>query len=1092
MLRKFLFIFALCLCTCAYNLVSAQVTTGTITGLVKDDNGQPLAGAAIKATHLPSGTVYSTVTKSNGQYTLPNLRVGGPYQIVIQFVGFTNSTYNDLYVTLGSPLEIEAALQSSSQALSGVTVTTNRKGSIISSQRTGASTYLSERQIKSMPTVNRSVQDFARLTPQVSTLNDAGDGTSRGISIAGQNNKYNSFSIDGANATDAFGLTSNGTNGGQANINPIPMESIQEMQIVLSPYDITQGGFTGGGINAITKSGTNSFHGALYGVYQNQNYMGKNVAYNPTINQSSYGNFENKTFGAALGGAIIKNKLFFYANYERYEKSSPLTFDPTQAGSGSNFATADLEDLRQFLITNYKYDPGTYGAINKKNFSTSIFGRIDWNIDSKNKLTVRHSYVDGSNDLITRSASAITFSNGSYRFVSTTNSTVVELNSTFSSNSSNVLRIVYNAIRDKRATPFFPTLTIQNNGLTYNLGSDNSSQVNGLNQDNYTFTDNFTLYKGKHTITIGANGEFYNTSNLFLQNYYGNYNYGGGNSSALTNIADFKAGKTPYTYNVGYSTSSEKGDKAEANLHAAQIGVYGGDIWTITDRFKLTYGLRIDMPVYFNKPPSNTNFDNDATFAAYNVKTAQMPKANPLFSPRAGFNWDVNGNSKTQLRGGAGLFTGRIPFVWVSNQFSNTGVTNIAYFANAAAAQTNNITFKFDPNDVHAGAYIPSTAPAATATTINVIDKKFKFPQVFRANLAIDQKLPFWGLIGTLEAIYTKTINNANYQNLNLTAFPDSVVKLGANTTRPYWTKRVTTAYNDVVELTNTSKGYSYNLTAQIQKPFSKDGWSGMLAYTYGHSTSQSDLTSSVAYSNWRYAYAGAGGLNNLDVTNSNFDLGSRINGALSKEFKYGNGHFATTFTLIYNGQSGQRISYLYSKTITGDDLSGAAANTVVYVPQNAAEANFVSFSRTVNGITSSVSAAQQWADFQNFVLNNKYLKNHIGQNTERNGDRLPFENHFDLRIAQDINLVKAHKLQITFDVLNIGNLLNKDWGWSYNYGYANYSGNLFTVVTNNSNKPTFNFDITKMNMIKGTYRAYSVSDFMSRWNSVLGLRYSF
>jgi hypothetical protein len=1092
MLRKFLFIFALCLCTCTYNLVSAQVTTGIITGLVKDDNGQPLAGAAIKATHLPSGTVYTTITKSNGQYTLPNLRVGGPYQIVIQFVGFTNGVYSDLYVNLGTPLVIEAVMESSSHALSGVTVTSNRKGSIISSQRTGASTYLSERQIKSMPTVNRSIQDFARLTPQASTMNDGGDGTSRGMSFAGQNNRYNSFSIDGANATDAFGLTSNGTNGGQANINPISVEAIQEMQIVLSPYDITQGGFTGGGLNAITKSGTNTFHGALYGVYQNQNYVGKNVAYNKLINTASYSQFENKTFGAALGGAIIKNKLFFYVNAERYDKSTPLAFDPTQAGSGSNFATADLEDLRQFLITTYKYDPGTYGAINKKNFSTSVFGRIDWNIDAKNKLTVRHSYVTGSNDLLSRSASSIAFSNGGYRFVSTTNSTVVELNSTFSSNSSNVLRIVYNAIRDKRATPFFPSLSIVNAGLTYNLGSDASSQVNGLNQDNYTLTDNFTLYKGSHTITIGTNNEFYNTTNLFLQNYYGSYTFGGANTNALTNISDFKAGVSPNTYNVGYSTSTVKGDKAVANLHAAQLGVYGGDIWAITDRFKLTYGLRIDMPIYFNRPPSNTNFDNDPTFGSYNVKTTQLPVVNPLFSPRAGFNWDVNGNSKTQIRGGAGLFTGRIPFVWVSNQFSNTGVTNIAYYAGAAAAATNNIKFNFNPNNVNAGAYIPSTAPAATATTINVIDKKFKFPQVFRANLAIDQKLPVWGLIGTLEAIFTKTINNASYQNLNLTSFPDSVVKLGSNTARPFWTKRITTAYNDVIELTNTNKGYSYNLTAQLQKPFSSDGWSGMIAYTFGHSTSLSDLTSSVAYSNWRYAYAGAGGLNNLSATNSNFDVGSRVIGTVSKEFKYGHGRFATTFTLIYNGQSGQRISYLYSKTITGDDLSGATGNTVVYIPQNAAEANFVSFNRlATNGLTYAVTPAQQWADFQSFVLKNPYLKNHIGQNTERNGDRLPFENHFDLRIAQDINIIKSHKLQITFDVLNVGNLLNKDWGWSYNYGYSNYSGNLLTVQSN-TNKPTFNFDITKMNLINGTYRAYSVSDFMSRWNSVLGLHYSF
>jgi hypothetical protein len=1072
--------------------IFAQVTTGAMTGVVKNWNGQFLEGAAIKAVHEPTGTVYKTATRANGQFILPNLRVGGPYTITIQYVGLATKKLEDLTVTLGSPLSVNVDLESNA-TLSEVKVKSQQKGSIISSQRNGASTFISQRQIQNMPTINRSIQDFARLTPQASTLNDGGDGTSRGVSFGGQNNRYNSFSVDGANATDAFGLTSSGTNGGQANINPVSVESIQEMQIVLSPYDITQGGFTGGGINAVTKSGTNNFHGSVYGVTQNESFIGKNVPYNKTINTNSYATFKNRTFGASLGGAIVKNKLFFYANAERYEKTTPLAFDPTVTGSGSNFDAATLEDLRQYLITTYKYDPGGYGAINKNNNSTSVFGRLDWNINDKNKLTIRHSYVHGSNDLISRSANSITFSNGGYSFVNTTNSTVLELNSSFSSNASNVLRVVYNSIRDFRKTPFFPTLTIQNAGLTYNLGSDNSSQVNSLNQDNFTITDNFTMYKGKHAITIGTNNEFYNTKNYFLQNYYGNYNFGGGNSSAITNITDFKNNVTPYTYNVGFSTSTDPADKAPAILHAAQLSVYGGDVWSLTDRFKLTYGLRIDMPVYFNTPPSNSTFDNDPTFAVFNVKTAQMPKVTPLYSPRVGFNWDIKGNTTTQLRGGAGLFTGRIPFVWVSNQFSNTGVTNIGYFANAATALANNIRFSYNPNDVHAGAYIPpSTVP--TPTTINVIDKNFKYPQVLRANLAVDQKLPIWGLVGSLEMVYTKTINNASYQNLNLTQFPDSIVRLGANAVRPYWTKRVTTAYNDVIDLQNTNKGYAYNFTAQIQKPYSK-GWSGLVAYTYSHATSLTDLTSSVAYSNWRFAYAGTGGLNNLSVTNSNFDVGSRIIGSISKEFRYGNGRFGTTITLIYNGQSGQRISYLYSKTITGDDLSGAASNTVVYIPQNAAEANFVPFTRTSNGVSTVstvVSAAQQWADFQSFALSNKYIKDHIGQNTDRNGDRLPFENHFDIRIAQDISFIKGHKLQITFDVLNVGNLLNRDWGWSYNYGFNNYSGNLFTVVTNNSNKPTFNFDITRMNNIKGTYRAYSVSDFMSRWNSQIGLRYSF
>jgi hypothetical protein len=1078
--------------------VMAQVTTGTITGTVKTAAGEVLPGATITALHQPTGTKYSTMAKINGQFTLANLRVGGPYQVTIHFQGFSDGVYNDLTVTLGTPLSIDAALDVSSSTLTEVKVTASRKGSVISSQRNGTSTYISPRLMQSVPTINRSVQDFARLTPQASAITGNADGSSLGVSFAGQNNRYNQFSIDGANGTDGFGLTSSGTNGGQANINPISIEAIQEMQIVLSPYDVTQGGFTGGGINAVTKSGTNDFHGSVYGVYQNQGYVAKSV---PNKNGNglvaprlNYQDFKNTTYGASLGGAIVKNKLFFFVAAERFEKTNPLAFDPTIQGSGS-FANKDtLESIRQFLINTYEFDPGSYGAIVKENSSTSLFGRIDWNINDHNKLTVRHSYVHGSNDIISRTASSIVFSNGGYQFVNTTNSTVAELNSTFKSGATNVLRTVLNVVNDARETAQFPSLTILNTGVTYNLGSDLSSQVNTLDQTIVTLTDNLTLYKNRHTITVGTNNELYITKNNFLQNYFGSYTYG--SSTTNTGFAAFKNNSAgPANYSVSYSVKGGD-DKATAIMRAAQLGFYAQDVYAINSRFKLTYGIRVDLPVYFSKPSVNSSFENDPIFASFGVKTQQMPKVNPLFAPRVGFNWDVKGDATTQLRGGAGLFTGRIPFVWISNQFSNTGVTNINFSAsNTTNPALSTIRFNYNPNDTHMGSQVPSNT-TVPPTVINVIDKKFKYPQVFRANFAVDQKLPVWGLVGTFEAVFTKTVNNANYQNLNLTYFPDSTVTLGQGVTRPLWTRRLTNAYTDVVLLTNTSKGYGYNLTAQVTKPYSR-GWSGMIAYTYGRSTSLSDLTSSVAYSNWRFAYS-TNGLNYLDLANSNFDMGSRVVGYITREFKYANNKLATSFTLIYTGQSGQRISYLYSRDITGDDQSNLnVSNSIVYIPKNAAEANFVNLSRTVNGVNTTVTPAQQWADFQGFVLNNKYLKDHIGRNTARNGDRLPFENHFDLRIAQDIFFAKNNKLQIYFDILNISNLLNKDWGWSYNL--ANQSINLFNVQNTNTapavgtpTRPALQFDITRMGSAGGVYRPYFVSDFTSRWNSQIGLRYSF
>ena len=1062
----------------------AQVTTGTITGTVKDSKGQILSGATIKAVLTTTGSVYNTTSNSSGAYTLPNMRVGGPYTLTVNYVGHNQATIDNLTITLGNTLQIDPSLDITGQTLTEVQVTGARKGAIISSVRNGASLNISSKQMVELPTINRSITDFARLMPQANNIAST-NGSSYGVSFGGQSNRYNQFSIDGINSTDGFGLTSSGTNGGQANLNPIPLEAIQEMQIALSPYDITQGGFTGGGMNAITRSGTNTFHGSAYGFGQTQALIGKSV-----LNNTSYPTYKNYTWGASLGGAIIKNKLFFYVNYERYDKSSPLAYDPTVSGSGSKFDPNVLQGIESYVTKTYGYDPGGFGNITPKNYSNSVFGRIDWNISSKSKLTVRELYVDGSNNLISRSPTSITFSNGSYRFASTTHSLVAELNTNLSSRASNVLRVTYTSVFDRRVTPSFPALTIMENGLTYNVGSDNSSQVNSLKQKTFTLTDNFTLYRGEHTITFGTNNEFYNTKNAFLQNYYGNYTYGTSAAASGASIAAFEANSAPPTsFSSSYVTPQASDAFATAQMHAAQLGVYGQDVYKITPTFKLTYGLRLDMPIFFNHPPANSQFNSDPTFAQYNVATDKMPKAQIVASPRVGFNWDVKGDATTQLRGGAGIFLGRAPFVWLSNQYSNTGVTNIAYSPTASQMTSAGIRFKYDPKDQHLGAYIPATS-SNTATTINVVDRNFKLPRTFRANLAIDQKLPWWGLIGTIEAIYTKVLYDINYQNLNLPANTDSLVHLGP-TTRPNWfLHRVTNSYTDVLELINTKQGYSYNFTAQLSKPLSH-GWSGMIAYTYGHSTSLSDGTSSVALSNWRFAYS-TYGLNNLSLARNNFDLGSRVIGTVTKSFQYAHGHLGTTITLVYNGQSGQPFSYLYSKGVMGDDVTagnGGQSNTIVYLPATQADANFADIKNS-NG-TVKTTAAQQWTDYMGFVQSNKYLSKHLGQNTVRNGDRMPWENHFDLRIAENVFITGTHRLDITLDMLNVGNLFDRSGGW--NYTLSNQSVNLFQVVSNPGvATPQMQFDITRMNSIHGVYRPYAISDFTSRWRGQIGLRYSF
>lgn len=1082
-------------------LIMAQVTSGSLTGFVRNDKGEALAGATVTVLHVPTGSNYVTVSRSNGQYTVPNLRVGGPYTVTVHYSGYADQVVSDLNITLGTPVNVDAALSINTQELNAVTVVASGKGSIINAQKNGTSTYISSRQLQTLPTINRSVQDFARLTPQVKAGNNGADGNSTGLSFAGQSNRFNQFSIDGANASDAFGLGSTGTNGGQANVNPISLEAIQEIQIVLSPYDVTQGGFTGGGINAVTKSGTNNFHGSVYGQYQNEGFVGKSSAYNSKTTKTKYGDFENKTYGASLGGPIVKNKLFFFATFERYEKSTPLAFDPTIAGSGSRANADTLQAIRDFMLNTYGYDLGSFGAISNTNQSTSVFGRIDWNISNKHKLTLRHSYVDGSNQIRSRTATTPLFENTGYEFTDKSNSSVLELNSTFSSKASNVLRLTYNRIRDERISKQAPNLFISNYdavekvNISYNLGSDYSSAANSLGQDIFSITDNFTIYKGDHNFTFGTNNEFFKSDNVFLQGYYGAYTYNAGGNST-NNLSNWFNNTGMTQYQVGYSTAG-RGDKANAVLKSAQLSAYAQDVWSASKNFKLTYGLRVDLPIISSKPAENKSFDS--AFAAFGVRTDQVPEKKLLFSPRIGFNWDVHSDASLQIRGGLGLFTGRVPFVWVSNQLSNTGVAtkNLSY--NAAAITTNGIKYTFDNNDPQLGAFIPASS-ANAATTINVIDRKFKFPQVYRMNLAADQRLGK-GFVITFETVFSKSINNANYTNLNISENGEGTVAIGP-TTRPLWTKYTNPAYNQVIKLSNTSKGYAFNFTTQLQKSYSK-GWAGSIAYTYGTASSLNDLPSSVALSNWRGVQT-VNGLNKTELSTSNFSTGSRTTGYISKEFRYF-GHFATTITLFYNGQSGQRLSYLYgnvnSTNITGDDrgASSGSQTSLVYIPASFTEANFAD-------ITNGPTASQQWTDFQTFAENNSYLKEHMGENARRNGDHLPWETHFDLRVAQDFRF-KTHKMQVFFDVVNLGALINDKWGRSYfsggSDGFFPVTTNLFTPVigaqrkdgvafTPTVNAPAFQFNIAGFTQIGDTYRPYSVSSFTSRWNSQIGLRYSF
>ncbi len=770
--------------------------------------------------------------------------------------------------------------------------------------------------------------------------------------------------------------------------------------------------------------------------------------------------FTDKTLGFRLGGPIVKNKVFFFVNAELYKRSQPLGYNPAENGSGSKFSVSAIDSISSYLKSAYGYDPGSATSINKDRKSNSVFARIDWNLNEKNKLTLRDSYVKSTDYNISRSANSITFGNGGYQFQDQTNSAVIELNSNISSRHSNMLRVTYNRIIDSRSSsPNFPTITIKDaNGLTYNIGGEQYSSANSLDQNNFTLTDNYNIYAGKHTFTIGTDNEFFNTTNVFLRAFYGAYQYG--------SISDFVGDSIPTQYHVSYSTKGG-GDLAAAKIHFAQIGVYGQDEWNVTDNFHLSYGLRIDMPVYFNKPSANTDFNSSQIAIDNGVATNKIPKSKLLFSPRVGFNYDVNGEHKTQIRGGIGLFTGRVPFVWISNQYSNTGVESIKYddYAPTAAEK-----FNYNSSDAHLGAYIPAN-PNSAPSEIDVTSPNFKVPRTFRANLAVDHKLP-WNLIGTIEGIFTKTIDDINYEDIN--AAPSTEMLTIGNSTRPlYGGGKIDNRFSNVIMLKNTSKGYAYNLTAQLQRPFKK-GFTVSAAYTLGHSYSLNDGTSSQAISNWRYVYT-VNGLNNASLTRSNYDPGSRVIAYVTKVFKYG--PFSTTLGLVYTGESGQTFSYAYYGDLNADDPGNS--NDIMYIPSSQADAQ--------------LAYPDDWPALQTFINSNSYLSAHKGQVLERNSARTPWENHFDLKFAEGWNIYKTNRLAFTVDIFNISNMLNKKWGRSYYVSYQESEpidvakASLWT----NPTTPTFTFN-PKYATDSNTGQAWAISDFTSRWNMKIGLRYTF
>jgi hypothetical protein len=1065
-----------------------QVTTSGITGSVKDNNGQPLQGATITATHTPSGTSFTTLSGKNGVFNLPNLRVGGPYRVTATYVGLQPSTVDSITLLLGEPYNLNLSLSNYTQSLETVVVTGRGTRA---ADRTGASTNISNRQITTLPTITRSITDYTRLTPQAN-----------GTSFGGRDPRYNNIQIDGANLNNNFGLSNDPLPGGG---NPISLDAIQEISVNIAPFDVRQAGFTGAGINAVTRSGDNTFRGSAYGFYRNESFSGRHVG---SVTLPPFQKSNNKIYGARLGGPIIKDKVFFFINAEKEDRTYPgVTYRPSQPGlpPGGNISATPIDSLRKlsdFLQKSYSYNPGSFD--NFPNFSQTgrrLLGRIDWNISKVHRFTLKYSDFLGTNDVLVNATSipgggfgplprlgnprigpnSMAFSNNNYGFRDVVRTGTAELNSHFGSRYANQFLATYTKIKSTRTFNggVFPTVDILNlapdsalNNQNYlSVGLDPFTYNNDVINDIYSFIDNFTWFNGKHTITGGASFEHQKVGNMFMpasNSYY-----------IFRSLNDFITNRPPAYFAYTYSLIKGQPSVYSAQLKIGQLGIYAQDEFNINDRWKLQYGLRIDWPIYDEQPLANpavqglTFMNKEGQPVQYT--TGKWPKSRPYWSPRAGFRWDIKGDRSIVLRGGTGLFTGRIPFVWLTNIPTNSAMYQVTASV-SDPTQLQNFTFNPNPN-AYASAF-PQEAGTSIVRNSNFVftNPDFRFPQIWRSNLAVEKGFGR-GFNLSIEAIYSKDVNAVYMRNANL-RYPDTV--FAGPDPRPRYTasSRINPNIGSAIVLENTNIGGALSLTGQLSRAFS-GGFYGSVAYTYTLSKDVTGNPGSQATSAWNSNPNKTYG-NNLETGFSQYSVPHRIVAAVSYRKEYLK-HLATTISLYY--EASQTVySYTYSTDVNGD----GNGLDLVYIPRN--QNDIILTTATINRVT--YTPDQQWQILNSFIEQDKYLKKHRGEVAERNAARTPFFHRVDARFLQDLFTsfgTRRHTLQFSMDFTNILNLLNRNWGI---LRAPLQTSILVPTGFTPSGQPTFRINSANNQPITQSF-TNTVST-LSTWGLQLGLRYTF
>ncbi len=1061
----------------------AQVTSAAINGVVTDQKGAPLPGATVVAVHEPSGTRYGTTTNAEGRYSLPAVRTGGPYQVTSSYVGFKDRVEAGFSTALGVSAVINFVLLDEGTQLSEVVVTSQRNDTF-NSEKTGAATNISSQQLRSLPSISRSLNDFTRLTPQSN-----GNGN-----FAGRDGRYNNVTVDGSNFNNNFGLSAENLPGGGAQ--PISLDAIEEVQVNIAPYDVRQANFTGAGINAITRSGGNQFKGTAYTFYRDQSFSGTKVG---DVEVANIQKVTNQIIGGSLGGPIIKNKLFFFVNGEYEKNVRPGTaFAPTGSSTAtdpsntSRTTVADLQLVSNFVRDRYGYETGAYENF-ANNFTlqnTKILARIDWNINDRNKLSLRYTNLNNTDDQIINGTSApnprfssnrisqnsYSYANSQYGFKNTVQSLALELNSTFGGKLSNQLLGTFTNIRDQRTSPSspFPFVDILKGGDSYiSLGYELFTFKNDVKNNTFNIIDNLTYYAGKHVLTAGVSYENMDFGNSFIR--YGTSYY------RFSSIESFIGGGNPTAFAYTYPLA---GNDTYAQLNFGQASVYAQDEFNVTKDFKVTLGVRIDAPIY-GKPPLTNPAVSALTFAnGEKINTGLWPNTKPGVSPRIGFNW--NKGNTLQIRGGTGIFNGRIPFVWFTNQPTNAGMSQFTYETTTAADLAK---LKFNPDPTAYLSTLPQIAGQTSPSSLAVVDPEFKMPQVWRTNFAVEKKLPGRLTVG-VEGIYTKEMTTVYQRNINQAA---PVGTLTGPDNRPVWsgsntTRRVNPAISEAMVLGNTNQGSSLFLTAQVSKAFN-NGFYASASYTFNDTKDVTGNPGSQAASAWSGNVA-VGDLNNLPLSPSNYAVPHRVIGSVSYKVSYLK-TLATTISLFYQGQHQGRFSYRYANDLNGDGVTA----DLLYVPRDASEITFSPIT-TGTGATATVkyTPEQQAAAFMNYVNQDTYLSSRKGQYAERNGALLPWLNQVDMKILQDFGVKvgnRVHKLQASIDVFNVGNLLNSDWGVRSRTTISNSA--LLTAVTSTpltAARPTYRLVETGGQLPTSTFVNNVIAS--NTWYAQVGLRYIF